>query len=373
LTAERKVAIMSSFAAMNDVSLSPAQWREVCERIFRAWGAPEDIATCVAHSLVESSLAGVDSHGVVRIGNYYRFVKPGWWRVASRPQVAREGPCIAIIDGNWGFGQPAMHMGLSLGIAKARERGIAGIGIIRAGHIGRLGEYAELAAAAGMIALLGTSNATSGGHVAPHGGAERVFSTNPLAAGIPARQHAPFIMDFATTVVAAGKLELGDGPDKPIPAGWAIDREGRPVATARQYLDGGAMLPFAGHKGYALMLLIELLAGGLTGAGVTQRPQTVPAGSLGFAGNSTFLIVLDVAHFTDTEQFYADVDGLFDRLEGVKPAPGFDRVIIPGKPEAEQRVRRTEEGIRVPIMVWGQIAQIAAESQVSLDDIYPGG
>jgi LDH2 family malate/lactate/ureidoglycolate dehydrogenase len=357
---------------MNDVRLSAAHWREVCERIFRAWGVPEDIAACVARSLVESNLAGVDSHGVVRIGNYYNFVKPGWWLAASRPQVAREGPCTAIIDGNWGLGQPAMHLGLDLGIAKAREHGIAAVGVIRAGHIGRLGEYAEKAAAAGMIALLGTSNARSGGHVVPYGGAERVFSTNPVAAGVPARTHTPFIMDFATTVVAAGKLELGGEPDKPIPSGWAVDAGGRPATTARQYLDGGAMLPVAGHKGFALMLLVELLAGALTGAGVTERPQVVPAGGLGFAGNATFLIVLDAAHFTDAEQFFTDVDGLFERLDGVKPAPGFDRVVVPGEPEAEQRRRRATDGIRVTGAVWEQIAAIAAESGGRLDDIWPG-
>jgi LDH2 family malate/lactate/ureidoglycolate dehydrogenase len=358
---------------MNTVTLNPAQWREVCARIFRAWGAPEDIAACVANSLVESNLVGVDSHGVVRIGNYYNFVKPGWWLAAGRPQLARDGACTAIIDGNWGFGQPAMHQGLDVGIAKAREHGIAGIGVIRAGHIGRLGEYAEKAIAAGMIALMGTSNARSGGHVVPYGGAERVFSTNPMAAGVPAREHAPFIMDFATTVVAAGKLELGGEPDKAIPVGWAVDREGRPVTTARQYLEGGAMLPFADHKGFALMLLIELLAGALTGAGVTQRPQVVPTGGLGFAGNATFIVVLDVAHFTDADQFCTDVDGLFERLDGVKPAPGFQRVIVPGEPEAEQRLKRANEGISVTGIVWEQIVRIAAESQVDLADIWLGG
>ena len=358
---------------MNDVRLDAVQWREVCERVFRAWGAPDDIAACVARSLVESNLAGVDSHGVVRIGNYYNFVKPGWWLAAGRPQVASEGPCTAIIDGNWGFGQPAMHLGVDVGIAKARELGIAGIGVIRAGHIGRLGEYAERATAAGMIALMGTNSALSGGHVAPYGGVERVFSTNPMAAGVPAREHTPFITDFATTVVAAGKLELSGEPDKPIPTGWAIDQEGRPATTARQYLEGGAMLPFASHKGFGLMLLIELLAGALTGAGVTQRPQVVPTGGLGWAGNATFLIVLDVAHFTDVDQFFTDVDDLFERLDGVRPAPGFQKVIVPGEPEVEQRLKRTHDGISVTGIVWEQIVQIADESQVDLADIWPGG
>jgi len=359
--------------ATREVRLNVAQWREVCERVFRAWGTPDDIAACVTNSLIESNLAGVDSHGVVRIGNYYNFVKPGWWLPAARPQLAREGPCTAIVDGNWGFGQPAMHMGLDTGIAKARVHGIAGVGVIRAGHIGRLGEFAEKATGAGMIAMLGTSNARHGGHVVPYAGAERVFSTNPMAAGVPARAHAPFMMDFATTVVAAGKLELTSDPDAPIPEGWAVDREGNPALTARQYLEGGAMLPFAGHKGYALMLLIELLAGALTGAGVTQRPEVVPTGTLGFGGNSTFLIVLNPAHFTDGEKFLDDVDSLLGRLDGVRPAPGFQKVIVPGEPEAEQRSVRSKEGIGVTAAIWEQIARVAKESAVSLADIVNKG
>jgi hydroxycarboxylate dehydrogenase B len=352
----------------DDVRMSPARWRDLCERVFTAWGAPADIAACVANSLVESNLAGIDSHGVVRIGNYYNFVKPGWWLPARRPTVTREGPCTAVVDGNWGFGQPAMHRGIELGIAKAREHGIAGIGVIQAGHIGRLGEYAEKAAAAGMIALMGTSNARHGGHVVPYAGAERVFSTNPMAAAVPARAHVPFIMDFATTVVAAGKLELTGDPDAKIPAGWAVDKNGAPAQTGRQYLDGGAMLPLAGHKGYALMLLIELLAGALTGAGVTQRPQVVPTGGVGFGGNSTFIIVLEASHFTDKESFLSDVDALFQRLDGVRPAPGFQQVIVPGEPEAAQRARRSKEGFAVTAAIWEQIARIAAECKVSLAD-----
>jgi len=357
---------------MNEVKLSAAQWRKICRRVFTAWGAPDDIAQCVANSLVESNLAGLDSHGVVRIVNYYNFVKPGWWRPANRPEVAREGPCSAVIDGNWGFGQPAVHLALDLGIAKAREHGISGIGIIRAGHVGRLGEYAERAAGEGMVALLTVNNGRSGGHVAPYGGVERVFSTNPLAAAVPARRHPPFIMDFATTVVAAGKVELAPDLDMPIPPGWAIDSEGRPATTARQYMEGGAMLPFAGHKGYALALLVELLSGALTGAGVTQRPSQVPSGGLGFAGNAAFLIVVDIAHFTDPDQFFGDVDGLFDRLHAVRPAPGFERVLIPGEPEAEQRARHAATSeITIHGTIWERIAQVAAESQVSLDEFIP--
>jgi len=128
------------------------------------------------------------------------------------------------------------------------------------------------------------------------------------------------------------------------------------------------MLPFVAHKGFALMLLVELLAGALTGAGVTQRPQVVSTGGIGFAGNSTFLIVMDVGAFTDRQQFVGAVDSLLLRLDGVAPAPGFQRVVVPGEPEAEQRRRRSKEGISVSPVIWEQIRAVAAESNVDLTD-----
>jgi uncharacterized oxidoreductase len=351
---------------MNDVTLSAAQWRSLCQHIFCSWGAPEDIAACVTDSLVGSDLAGVHSHGLLRIPSYYTCVKRGWYDPAGRPTVLRESAVMALIDGHWGFGQVAMHRGLKLGIAKAREQGIAGVGVIHAGHVGRLGEYVEGAAAAGMIALMGTSSGGNVGIVAPYGGRERALSTNPIAAAVPARNHPPFIMDFATTVVAAGKVELAPDQDMPIPEGWAVNAEGYPARTPAEVVQGGAMLPFAGHKGYALMLLTELLAGGLTGAGLAGQKEKTRPGS-----NASFLIVINAAHFTDTDGFYADVDGLFDRLKAVKPAAGFKEVLIPGEPEAAARVRKAQEGITVEGPVWAEIVAIAAERGVNLDEI-PG-
>ncbi|MCC7355021.1 MAG: Ldh family oxidoreductase [Anaerolineae bacterium] len=225
----------------------------------------------------------------------------------------------------------------------------------------------DKAAEEGMIALMGVNNGKNGGWVTPYGGRERVFSTNPIAAAVPASKHPAFMMDFATTVVAAGKLELSPDKDMKIPEGWAIDAQGRPATTSRAYIEGGAMLPFGAHKGYALLLLVELLAGALTGAGVAQEPTGSP--SEGAGGNATFIIVLDIPHFTDVEQFYADVDGLFDRLKRVKPAAGFKEVIIPGEPEAAARVKKAGEGITVPGPIWEQIKAIATEGKVSLDDI----
>jgi uncharacterized oxidoreductase len=347
------------------VVFSAEQARELSRRIFVSWGTPDDIATSVADSLVDSDMCGIFSHGILRIPAYYRFVQIGWLKPAERPVVVNEGPAMATVDGNWGFGQPAMGLGLEVGLVKSRTQGVAAVSIVHCGHIGRLGEYAERAASAGAIALVAASGGPSGGLVVPYGGAQRVLSTNPLGAGVPAGHHAPFVMDFATSTVAAGKIEYAHDMDQPIPEGWAVDAEGRPARTVRDFLEGGGLLPMAGHKGYALAMLIELLCGGLSGAGLSERPEKIPAQGLG--GNACFLLVLDVAHFTDPGTFADSVDAFFDRILRVKPAPGSPGVMIPGEPERRQRAAHAREGIAVDDATWAQIRAIAAERGVALD------
>jgi LDH2 family malate/lactate/ureidoglycolate dehydrogenase len=352
------------------VALTEAQWFELGNRIFRAWGAADDLAACVARSLVDSDLAGIASHGVLRIPIYHGFVKSGWLKPANRPEVVREGAVTAVIDGHWGFGQPAAQLATRMALQKSREHGLAAIGLRQAGHIGRLGEYAEMATREGQIAIVMASGGPTGGLMAPYGGAQRVLSTNPIGAGVPARDHDPFVMDYATSVVAAGRVELAPDQNAPIPEGWVVDAEGRPAKIARQLVEGGALLPFGEHKGYALALLIEMLCGALTGAGCTERPDRVISHGLG--GNAAFVIALNPAHFTEEDQFYGAVDGLFDRLQRVKPAVGFEKVMIPGEPEAEKRRQRKGVGYGVAEATWEKITAVAAEYQVSLDDLRSG-
>jgi len=355
---------------MKSVTLPPDRWLDIAERIFRAWGASEDAARIVAASLVDSDIAGVSGHGLLRVADYLGHAKAGWLRPEGKAVVVRETPTTAIVDGGYGFGQPAAHLGLETVIPKARAMGIAAASVLHCGHIGRLGEYAERAAESGVVALIAASSAGNGGLVVPYGGAERVFSTNPIAAGVPAGRHPPFVMDFATSVVAAGKLELAPDKDKAIPEGWAVDADGNPARTPRQFLDGGGLLPFGGHKGYALSLFVELLCSAMTGAGVPTDPKK-PRGP-GFAGNSAFLIAIDVGRFTDARRFLDDVDALFGRLEAVKPAPGFERVVIPGAPEREARELNRNAGIAVEWAVWERIRAVAQERNVDLGSVAAG-
>jgi LDH2 family malate/lactate/ureidoglycolate dehydrogenase len=345
--------------------LSDKQWQELCERIFVSWGTPADIAQCVARSLVSSDLAGVSSHGVMRVPSYHRFLSAGWLDPAARPEVVREGPASALVESHWGFGQVAFWRAVELAVEKSRECGIAGIGVTHSGHAGRLGEYVEYAAQNGIIAIVMVSNGRPGGPLAPHGGTQRVLGTNPIAAGAPAGEHPPFVMDFATSAVAAGKLELMRG--KAIPEGWVLNAAGDPAHTADEYFAGGALLPFGGHKGYGLAMLVELLSGGLTGAGITERPgETTTQGA---GGNPGFVIALDIAQYTDPAEYARSVDAFFARLHGLTPAPGCDGVLIPGELEERERARRRAEGIEVSDVVWNSIRAVADEHGASLDDV----
>jgi LDH2 family malate/lactate/ureidoglycolate dehydrogenase len=347
--------------------LSSTQWCEISRRIFASWGAPTDTADCVAHSLVGSDMAGISSHGVLRIPAYYDFWRKGWLKPAARAQVTKESSATLNMEGNWGFGQPAMHLGLDLAIAKSRLQGIAGVGLSHCGHTGRLGEYAEKAAEAGVLAVVAVSGGPPGGLVVPYGGSQRVLGTNPIAAGVPAGQCPPFIMDFATSIIAAGKIEYSLHKNQPIPEGWALDSTGHPATTIGAFQDGGGLLPFGGHKGYAIAMLIELLCGGVTGAGLSERPDHIPTQGLG--GNACFAIVIDIAHFIDLAQFRDSVDAFFGRLKRSRPAPGSPGVLIPGEPAAQQRAIRTREGFSVEDTTWEKIVAIAHAHDVTLEDI----
>ncbi len=345
--------------------LSSEQWEVVCRRIFMSWGAPDDIAGCVARSLVGADLAGVSSHGVMRIPSYHRFLRAGWLDPAARPQVIRDAPASAMVESHWGFGQVAFWEAVELAISKSRQGGIAGIGVTHAGHAGRLGEYVEYAAANGVIAIVMVSNGRPGGPLAPYGGAQRVLGTNPIAAGAPAGALPPFVMDFATSTVAAGKLELVRG--QAIPEGWALNVAGGPAVNADDYFAGGALLPFGGHKGYGLALLVELLSGGLTGAGITERPGETS--TQGAGGNPGFVIALDISHYTEPADYTAAVEAFFTRLHGVTPTPNSGGVLIPGELEARERAKRRVEGIEASDVVWNSILEVAGEHDVSLDDM----
>jgi LDH2 family malate/lactate/ureidoglycolate dehydrogenase len=309
----------------------------VTTSIFRAAGTPDDVADLMAHALVKANLSGHDSHGVIHVPAYLGLIAEGKVLPTVRPEVVRDGPGIVVVDGGWGFGHYAAHVCTRLAAERAKQGELALVSLIRANHIGRLGEWAEQAAGAGVIGMITTS--WNGGPFAatPFGGVGKVLSTNPIAFGIPLPDGPPFVLDFATTAVAEGKVRVARAKGARVPEGWIVDKDGRPTTNPDDFYEGGMLLPFGGHKGFALSLAVELLSVALTGADAAPDEAGRRNGALFLAIDPTAVRPLD--------EFKQAAARIHARVTGVPPALGSDGVLIPGQPEARSREIRRRDGI----------------------------
>ena len=330
--------------------------------IFMGFGVSEEDAKCVMDHLIQANLMGHDSHGVMRIKDYVDWIKKGKLNVKARPTIIHETPTTAIVDGKWQFGQVTAKMGMELAIRKAEENHLGAVGLIHCNHIGRLGAYAQMAAERNMIGLAMCNSGPQGGIVAPYGGRKPRLSTNPIAAAVPTREGKPFLMDFATSVVAEGKVRIKHFKGEKIPLGWILDKEGKPTDNPGDLYDGGMLLTFGRHKGYALSLLIDILGGALTGAGCTCSEEYE-------RGNGTFMLALNVEGFSPLEKFLDRVDELFTKVKETPTVPGVERVLIPGELEFEVMKARRVEGINITEKTWESLTNLAKEAGLNLDDI----
>ncbi len=332
---------------------SADELRLVAERIFTAAGAPPETAQEMAEALVGANLAGHDSHGVIRIPAYINLIKNGGLNPSARPTILEETATTALVDGNWTFGHVAAKFGTDVAIRKAKQSKTAIVSIVRCNHIGRLGQWASQAAAEDVIALVvvgggGGSSRMGTGTAAPFGGAERALSTNPIAIGIPGGETPDMLVDFATTVVAEGKLQVARAKGDQVPPGAILDKEGRPTTDPNDFYNGGVMLPFAGHKGYGLSMFVEMLGGALT-----------PGDEYNGDGRRGGAVVsaADALAFRTKESYEKNADFVLQRIKRIKPAEGFDEVLLPGEPELRTAEARLKEGIAVADTTWQQIAE----------------
>ena len=338
------------------------QLQRVGRAIFEAAGTPHDVAQQVSDSLVTNNLMGHDSHGVIRIPAYLRKITQGGIVPQAQPELVRETPTTALINGHWAFGQVVAAWGMEIAIAKAREHSIAAVGVFRCPHIGRVGEYPAMAAQQGMVGITVCNSGPPGGNVAPFGGRKPFFSTNPLALAVPAGERFPLLVDFATSVVAEGKVRVARNRGKQIPLGRIVDSEGRPSTDPHDLYEGGALLPFGAHKGYGLALFVDILGGILTGAGCTSMPDYD-------GGNGTFLIAIDIQNFRPLADFRAYVDQMFAAIKEVPLAPGVEEIFIPGEIEYRTQAQREREGIFVEEVTWGLIVEAAQGLGVDVEGL----
>ncbi|HBB17527.1 MAG: hypothetical protein A3J94_14535 [Syntrophus sp. RIFOXYC2_FULL_54_9] len=343
-------------------TLKKGALHKVTAAIFRATGAPDDIAAIVADVLVDNHLAGHDSHGILRIPEYVQSVRTGEIIPTARPCVLEENPTSALVSGSWAFGQVTGQFAADLAVEKAKRERVAVLSIVQAGHTGRLAAFTERAARQGVVMFMaiGTVGKPT---TAPYGGSAPVLGTNPVAFSIPNPAGAPVTLDFATSAIARGKIVQAEATHKQLPPNAILDRHGRPSTDPHAFFDGGFLLPFGGHKGYALAVIAELLSGPLAGAdaypGVTSR-------------SGIFVFAVDATVFRPPADYEKSMAKTLGRIKAVPPGPGFDEVLLPGEPEARFRVQRESAGIPIPEDTWQAVCGVGTELGIDVEAVARG-
>ena len=340
-------------------TINPVELERFISDICRASGSDERAASIVAAHLIDSNLAGHDSHGVMRMVQYADEIATG--KIVPRQCVhcVDEWDSGAVIDATGAFGQVACHEAMERAIQLAAGASLAAVTLRNCNHSGRLGTYVEMAAAAGMIGIVMANGGGAGQWVAPFGGRERRVSTNPIAFGAPSDGEFPIVLDISTSVVPEGKVRDVSQRAVPLPDGWLVDASGEPTNDPGQLYDtpGGAILPLggpAGHKGFGLAMMVDVLAGALSAAGCPRAGDFDPR-----HGSGLFMLVIDVARFRSRTDFTQQVAEMAAYVESSQPAAGFERVMVPGQYEHEQRLARRQRGVEIPTSVWVELCAIA--------------
>ena len=337
---------------------TPQELHSLVTNILLAVGATEANASRVAEALVSSHLAGVDPHGVWHLAGYVRDIRDGYLVPTAVPEIVSETTATALVTGNWTFGFVAAKYAMELAIQKTGKQGVSVVGIVRCGHIGRLGEYSEMAAAEGMVSMVWAGGYSEDQQTTmPYGGLKPILHTNPLSMGFPAGDEVPMILDFATTGVSGSKVVQARDRGEKLPSGNIVDKDGNPTTNPDEFFNGGGHLPFGGHKGYAIMLAVETLGRILTGS---DSYAEIHRGGLYNRHQGITIVVVKADVFQPLGDFTTRVDDLERRMRAVPPAPGFKEVLVPGDLESRSREAR-RDGIPVPDDVWKVLTDLATE------------
>ena len=360
---------------MHDAELfPPEQLLEFTTRVFRHVGVPEDDARTAATVLQAADLRGIDSHGVARLRSYFDMLKLG--RIDPKPNITivRESPSTATVDGGNGLGLVVGPKANAIAMEKARMVGSGWVTVRNTNHYGIAGYYVLEALKRDLI---GWSMTNTTKFVAPLWGAERMLGTNPIAIAFPGLEEPPIVIDMATSAVAYGKIEIAQRARKPIPLGWAVDRNGAPTTDPNAMIDGGAQLPLGsdrergGHKGYGLALMVDVLSAVLSGAnwGPFTPPfalqQEMPARSVG-KGIGHFFGALRIDAFIEKDEFKRQIDDFIRTLRKTRPAPGTAGPLIPGDPEREAETIRLRDGIPLVTSVVEELRDISQQTRIPL-------
>ena len=332
------------------------------ESIVAAGGSEPREARLVAENLVTANLLGHDSHGIGMIPRYVDALLEGGLAPNRHPKATLDAGALLALDGCKGYGQSIGLEAMQMGIERARQHGSCIMTLANSHHLGRIGHWAEMAVAQGLVSLHFV-NVISHARVAPYGGRDARFGTNPCCIGVPLPGEAPFVLDYATSAVAQGKLRVAHNKGEKVPPGRLIDDQGRPTDDPRYAVvpPYGAMLPFGEHKGSGMAIACELLGGALTGGGTWHYAESSKQRVM----NGMLTVLIDPARLGTAQAFERETRLFLDWLRQGRAVPGFDKVRLAGEPEREYRARREREGVPVDAATWAEIEKAAAK--VKLD------
>lgn len=334
------------------------------QAVFASAGLADPDAHLVADSLVTAEVWGHPSHGLLRVRWYLDRIAAGVIRVDAVPEVLVDGGAIAVVDGHDGIGQLVTDWAMREAVERSRRHGVGIVSVRDSNHFGTAAYYTRRAAQEGCVALLATNSSPA---MAPWGGREKVFGANPWSLAAPAGRYGEVVMDISNTAVARGKIYAARERGTEIPEGWAMDASGRPTTDPVEAA-AGLLMPMGAHKGYAISFMVDMLAGVLSG-GASGRDVFGPQQADHRSRCGHFVMALDVAAFTEPDEFAARMEGLVEQAKAAPLAEGVDRILVPGELETrhEEQVRR--HGLGVASRTFDELRTLAEERGLALGSV----
>ncbi|MDR5759547.1 Ldh family oxidoreductase [Caballeronia sp. LZ035] len=343
------------------VRVHPDALRAFISQVYRSAGAPSEDALLAADAMVQADLWGHQSHGVLRLGWYYARLRSGAMKAVTQPTFPVDAGAIAVMDGNDGIGPVIARTAALDAIRRAQAHGIGAVSVRHSNHFGTCMYFTRMGAEAGCIMLAMTNG---GPNMAPWGGLKKLIGTNPWSVAAPAGRYPPMVMDVANSGVARGKIVLAQLRRETIPQGWAIDVRGRPTTDPVEGLKG-FILPMAGHKGYAIGTMVDVLSGVLSGSGFLDDVRG-PYEPVGRSNVGHLMIALNIAAFQPLDAFEARMEQYVEALKSAPRAEGADEIFYPGEKEVRTQESQLEQGLYLPADTLKGLDDVASQAGVSM-------
>lgn len=335
-----------------------------CMKALVACGVSEKNARTTAEVLVNADMRGVYSHGVIRMIGYVDCLRSGGVKANAVPKIINEGPSNALVDADQGLGIPASVFATELARKKAKETGIGIVNVFNSHHHGACGYYSQSLTEDGFVSI-----AMSTGDVimAPSGSADRAIGNNPFSYAVPAGKYRAICYDVAMSTVAAGKISIAADENKPIPYGWLLDPEGNATRDPRDYERGGALVPFGGHKGFGLSIMVESMAGLMSGAAMLSdihawNHNPAQSGNVGH-----MIMAFDPKRINPNVDLPARAEAMIEELASARKAPGVERILYPGQLEHEREALAKERGVDLPQATLDALAKVAQKIKLPFE------